>query len=84
MKEVVSAMFPSPLEVGRFISIDRFISGENTMTIESIKFPSPLEVDRFISYLSKRSSARSFIRFPSPLEVDRFISWNQRTYLFNQ
>ena len=37
-------MFPSPLEVDRFISV----TGLTAVTI-AVEFPSPLEVDRFIS-----------------------------------
>ena len=61
-------LFPSPLEVDRFISERE--KGEHTMS----KFPSPLEVDRFISEEAKRIYRRKVKKFPSPLEVDRFIS----------
>ena len=62
-------MFPSPLEVDRFISVGYF-----TNTHVAFKFPSPLEVDRFIS-VENCYAGRFAIVFPSPLEVDRFISW---------
>ena len=62
-----SALFPSPLEVYRFISE---LSIE--INIFFIKFPSPLEVYRFISQFPKRN-CRNYL-FPSPLEVYRFIS----------
>ena len=60
-------MFPSPLEVNRFISKrGQYNKRENG------KFPSPLEVNRFIS-LGKRLMKLTKL-FPSPLEVNRFIS----------
>ena len=53
-------LFPSPLEVDRFISERE--KGEHTMS----KFPSPLEVDRFISKtLSMHQSTTLMVSVPS-------------------
>ena len=58
-------MFPSPLEVDRFISN---AVKDSTNPTNKIEFPSPLEVDGFISddYVKVDGSKL----FPSPLEVD--------------
>ena len=61
-------MFPSPLEVDRFISVGYF-----TNTHVAFKFPSPREVNRFIS-VGYFTNTHVAFKFPSPLEVNRFIS----------
>ena len=70
---MVTAKFPSPLEVDRFIS-QLFLAYH----LLDFLFPSPLEVDRFISVRNK-FLLKKVIRFPSPLEVDRFISVDRNT-----
>ena len=62
-------MFPSPLEVNRFIS--GYIYG---FIVILFQFPSPLEVYRFISMSKQLQNIIEKAVFPSPLEVDRFIS----------
>ena len=59
-------MFPSPLEVDRFLYTERLVNSMRGLSV----FPSPLEVDRFLYFMSiDKISMESM--FPSPLEVDR-------------
>ena len=57
-------MFPSPLEVDRYL-----YTLVHKQIILSIRFPSPLEVDNLIyEDLETKNEL-----FPAPLEVDRFL-----------
>ena len=71
-------MFPSPLEVDRFLyfmSIDK-ISMERM-------FPSPLEVDRKLyNIVDQNFDEKKW--FPSPLEVDRYLYANVLLTIKNQ
>ena len=64
----MKSLFPSPLEVDRFISIYSY-----SIIAEDL-FPSPLEVDSFLSTTAYQDDFSIPHEFPSPPEVDRFIS----------
>ncbi len=69
VKKTVTPLFPSHLEVNRFIS-----NLMNNVCMSGRLFPSPLEVHRFISHDKSASIIKSRNGSPSPREVYRFIS----------
>lgn len=69
MKHTLVSMFPSPLEVNRFISE----INHDLFNTEDEALPSPFEVDRVISE-NPICIVMTLSLFPSPLEVYRFIS----------
>ena len=71
-RRLIGALFPSPLEVNRFISDIKIKHKERGNDM----FPSPLEVSRFISTTTIFYKEKTMTKFPSPLEVYRFISLN--------
>ena len=63
-------MFPSPLEVDRFLYNMKLVKTYKEM----VEFPSPLEVDRFLyRSIPGFEESSSPTQFPSPFEVDRFL-----------
>ena len=70
VKHTLVSMFPSPLEVNRFISE----INHDLFNTEDEALPSPFEVDRVISE-NPICIVMTLSLFPSPLEVYRFISY---------
>ena len=65
---LMDRVFPSPLEVDRFIS--KLL---RKIMYFTYLFPSPFEVNRFISDNTEIEDFK-VRRFPSPFEVNRFLS----------
>ena len=62
----LTKLFPSPLEVDRFLYDETRDKGA-----ENITFPSPTEVDRVFYYKPEFTVEPEGVMFSSPLEVNR-------------